>query len=313
MSAPSGHVDRIRRFNRFWTGRVGLLRSGLLETPYSLTEARVIFELAQRPRTELADVRRHLGIDAGYLSRIISRFKTDGLVEAETSSEDRRRQVLRLTSRGREVFADLDARSSAEVVALLDPLSDEEQRRLVAAMETIEDLLGEGPSSPPYVIRPLRAGDLGWVVHRHGVVYAEEYGWDATFEGLVARIVAEYVDGLDPTRENAWIAEVDHVPVGCVFCVEKDDETAQLRLLLVEPRVRGLGIGSRLVEECIRFARGAGYVELMLWTNDVLVSARRIYEAFGFRLAEEEPHHSFGRDLVGQNWTLRLDEARPPR
>lgn len=299
-------VTTVRGFNRFWTNKIGLLRKGLLDTPFSLTEARVLFELAQSPATELADLRRRLDLDAGYLSRVVSRLKDQGLITSERSPSDGRRQLLQLTESGRETFAELDRRSAAEIGSMLDGLTEEGQRRLVAAMETIQQVFDVPPRQRAYVIRPLRAGDLGWVVHRHGVIYAEEYGWDQTFEALVARIVADYVDNHDPRRHNAWIAELDGEPVGCVFCVDRAEQTAQLRILLVEPKARGLGIGSRLVEECIRFARRAGYRRMVLWTNDVLVSARRIYEAFGFTLEEEEHHHSFGHDLVGQYWSLDL-------
>ena len=298
----------LRRFNRFWTAKIGVLQAGLLDTPYSLTEARVIFELAQSDATDLADLRRRLELDAGYLSRILARFRTDAVVDTRVSSEDGRRQVVSLTPKGREVFSDLDQRSSREVRSILEPLSAEDQQRLVAAMATIEDVFSSVPAEP-YMIRQLLPGDLGWVVQRHGVVYSEEYGWDQTFEALVARIVADYVDNHDPRRETAWIAEVDGDPVGCVFCVHRDDETAQLRILLVDPKGRGLGIGSRLVTECIRFARRVGYRKMMLWTNDVLVAARRIYEAAGFELLSEGPHHSFGHDLVEQVWELDLAGA----
>jgi DNA-binding MarR family transcriptional regulator/GNAT superfamily N-acetyltransferase len=298
----------LRRFNRFWTAKIGVLQAGLLDTPYSLTEARVIFELAQSDATDLADLRRRLELDAGYLSRILARFRTDAVVDTRVSSEDGRRQVVSLTPKGREVFSDLDQRSSREVRSILEPLSAEDQQRLVAAMATIEDVFSSVPAEP-YMIRQLLPGDLGWVVQRHGVVYSEEYGWDQTFEALVARIVADYVDNHDPRRETAWIAEVDGDPVGCVFCVHRDDETAQLRILLVDPKGRGLGIGSRLVTECIRFARRVGYRKMMLWTNDVLVAARRIYEAAGFELISEGPHHSFGHDLVEQVWELDLAGA----
>jgi DNA-binding MarR family transcriptional regulator/GNAT superfamily N-acetyltransferase len=302
----SKDIDTVRAFNRFWTDRIGLLQAGLLDTPYSLTEARVVFELGQRAPVDLAELRRVLALDSGYLSRIIGRFKADGLVAAQSSPDDARRQVIELTERGREVFADLGARSADQIAGLLGPLADEDRRRLLTAMSTIRDVFDAAAPAQPYLIRALRSGDLGWVVSRHGVVYAEEYAWDQTFEALVARIVADYVDHHIVGRENAWIAELDGEPVGCVFCVRRDEETAQLRLLLVEPKARGFGIGSRLVDECIRFARGAGYTRMALWTNDVLVSARRIYEAHGFELVESEPHHSFGHDLVGQTWQRPL-------
>jgi DNA-binding MarR family transcriptional regulator/GNAT superfamily N-acetyltransferase len=302
----SQDIDTVRAFNRFWTERIGLLQAGLLDTPYSLTEARVIFELGQRAPVDVTELRRALALDSGYLSRIIGRFKADGLVVTQSSPHDGRRQVIELTARGREVCADLGARSADQIAALLAPLADEDRRRLLTAMSTIRDVIDAPSPGEPFVIRALRSGDLGWVVARHGVVYAEEYAWDETFEALVARIVADYVDHRVAGRENAWIAELDGEAVGCVFCVRRDEETAQLRLLLVEPKARGFGIGSRLVDECLRFARGAGYTRMVLWTNDVLVSARRIYEAQGFELVESEPHHSFGHDLVGQTWQRPL-------
>ncbi len=307
----SDRVSAVRSFNRFWTRQIGVLQAGLLDTPYSLTEARVIFELAQADTTDLADLRARLGLDAGYLSRIMGRLRSDRVVRTGPSASDARRQVVALTARGRRVFADLDERSVRQVSELLGSLTDEDQRRLVSSMETIRGVLEPAPGRHPYLIRPLQPGDLGWVVHRHGVLYSQEYGWDRTFEALVARVVADYVEHHDPRREDAWIAEVDGEPVGSVFCCRKDDTTAQLRLLLVEPRARGSGIGSRLVQECVRFATRVGYTQMMLWTNDVLVAARRIYEAAGFRLVDEEPHHSFGRDLVGQFWLLDLSVSGP--
>jgi GNAT superfamily N-acetyltransferase len=219
---------------------------------------------------------------------------------------DARRQRASLTTQGRKQFRNLDRRSATEIRRLLRPLSEEEQRRLVAAMATIRRLLEPSVRPPAYVLRPPRAGDFGWVVHRHGVVYSQEYGWDQSFEALVARIVADYIDHRDTAREAAWIAEVDGEPAGCVFCVRKDDETAQLRLMLVERWARGMGVGTRLCQECIRFATSVGYDRMMLWTNDVLVDARRIYQRFGFTLGEEETHISFGQELVGQNWWLEL-------
>lgn len=299
-------VDAIRAFNRFYTNVIGLLREGLLRTPYSLTEARVIFELAQRDAREMGELRRMLDIDAGYLSRILARLEADEIVARRRSSADGRRQVVRLTSRGRKAFEMLDQRSTTEIMALLSKLTDEDQRRLVGAMGAIQKILENSRPPEPFVLRTLGSGDFGWVVHRHGVIYAEEYGWDVSFEALVARIVADYVDHHDPRRESAWIAELDGESVGCVFCVRKEQRVAQLRLLLVDPGARGMGIGTRLVEECLRFARRAGYERVMLWTNDVLDDARRIYERAGFELTDEEPHRSFGQQLVGQNWWLTL-------
>ena len=299
-------VNAVRAFSRFYSNLIGLLREGLLRSPYSLTEARVIFELAQRGSMDLADLRPLLNIDAGYLSRILARFETDGLATRQRSKTDGRRQIIRLTRQGRAAFKMLDTRSTEQIRTLLSRLSEEDQRRLVGAMKIIQEIVERSPRPEPYVLRQPGPGDFGWVVHRHGVLYAQEYGWDETFEALVARIVADYVDHRDPQRENAWIAEVDGESVGCVFCVKKEEKTAQLRLLLVDPRARGMGIGSRLVEECMRFARRAGYEQMMLWTNDVLDDARRIYERAAFKLLEEERHHSFGRDLVGQNWWRAL-------
>ncbi len=302
MEDLGGRIQVVRDFNRFYTNVIGALREGLLKTPYSLTEARVIFELAQRDVTELSQLRRSLDIDAGYLSRILARFEADGVATRDRSRTDGRRQLIRLTRHGKRAFAILDSRASKEVGGLLSATSEEDQRRLLAAMASIRQILEGSPRANAFVLRSPGPGDYGWVVQRHGVLYAEEYGWDETFEGLVAAIVSDYVKGHDPKRENAWIAEVEGEPVGCVFCVKKDDTTAQLRILLVEPRVRGTGIGSRLVEECIRFARRADYKRIVLWTNDVLTDARRIYERAGFQLKQEEAHHSFGHDLVGQYW-----------
>jgi DNA-binding MarR family transcriptional regulator/N-acetylglutamate synthase-like GNAT family acetyltransferase len=302
----AARVGAVRAFNRFYTNVLGLLREGLLETPYSLTEARVIFELAQRDQVDAADLRRSLQIDPGYLSRLLGRFESDGLVSRERSPSDGRRQVVRLTRHGRAVFETLDSRSAAEVGKLLAGLGEDEQRRLLEGMTAVRQVLEGAPHREPVVLRPPQPGDYGWVVQRHGVIYAEEYGWDESFEALVARIVADFVDRRNSRRESAWIAEVDGERAGCIFCVEKEQKVAQLRLLLVEPRFRGSGIGSRLVRECMRFAKRSGYEQMMLWTNDVLVDARRIYERAGFNLVEEERHHSFGHELVGQNWWCRL-------
>lgn len=299
-------IAAVRGFNRFYTRVIGALREGLLRSPYSLTEARVLFELARADLTEVVALRHELGIDAAHLSRILTRFETAGLVARDRASADARRQVVRLTDEGREVFAGLDASSEREVRALLASLPEDGQRRLVASMTAIERALGAPQRPELVVLRPPVPGDYGWVVHRHGALYASEYGWDVTFEALVARIVADFVEEHDAVRERAWIAEIDGEPVGCVLCVRRDETVAQLRLLLVEPTARGLGIGARLVGECLRFARSAGYEEIVLWTNDILVAARRIYEQEGFELVDEEPHTSFGKELVGQTWRLRL-------
>lgn len=291
----------MRGFNRFYTNRIGVLREGLLHTPYSLTEARVIFELGQDEQLEVAQLRRSLDVDAGYLSRILSRFEAAGLVARRRSSSDARRQVVSLTAAGRAEFSVLDERSASETREVLTGLREDEQRRLIASMDAIRGIL-EPSEARGVTLREPRAGEF----ERHGALYADVYGWDESFEALVARIVADYLDGHDPDREAAWIAEVEGERVGCVLCVREDDAVARLRLLLVEPSARGMGIGGRLVDECIAFAREAGYERLTLWTNDVLVEARRLYERAGFVLVEEETHHSFGHDLVGQNWTLEL-------
>lgn len=302
-------VRTVRSFNRVWTRQAGLLRSGLLDTPYSLSEARVIFEVAQREAVDLAEIRRVLGLDAGYATRLVQRLQRTGVLDVATSADDGRRRVLTLTASGRAAFDDLDRRANEQAAALLDGFAIDERRDLIAAMNGITTILEEDESvRAPFVLRDPRPGDLGWVVHRHGELYASEYGWDERFEALVARIVADFADGFDPKREHAWIADRRGIPVGSVFCSAKDESTAQLRLLLVEPSARGLGIGARLVTECVSFARRAGYHRMTLWTNDVLDSARRIYQAHGFVLTDEHAHHSFGHDLVGQNWTLEFDQ-----
>jgi DNA-binding MarR family transcriptional regulator/GNAT superfamily N-acetyltransferase len=300
-------VGEVRRFNRFWTRQIGMLREGYLESPFSLTEVRVLYELAHREETTASELSEELGLDAGYLSRILRGFEKHGLIHKRPSEADGRRRLLRLTGRGREAFAPLDARSRSEIRATLGGMSISAQERLVGAMRTIEGLLSARPEPVvPYLLRPHQPGDMGWVVHRHGVLYAREYGWDERFEALVAEIVAKFIQQYDPRLERCWIAERDGEIVGCVFLVRESEGIAKLRLLLVEREARGLGIGSRLVEECIRFARQVGYLKVTLWTNDVLNSARRIYEGMGFQLVHEKPHHSFGHDLVGQTWELML-------
>jgi DNA-binding MarR family transcriptional regulator/N-acetylglutamate synthase-like GNAT family acetyltransferase len=300
-------VGIVRGFSRFWTRRIGALEESYLQSPFSLTEVRVLYELAHADETSASRLREELGLDAGYLSRILRGFEERGLVGKKPSAADGRRNMLSLTARGREAFAPLDARSQEDIASMLDALSDVEVERLIEAMGTIQELLGDRTEpGVPYLLRPHGPGDMGWVVHRHGALYAREYGWDERFEALVARIVADFVDGYDPARERCWIAEKNGEPVGSVFLVKESESVAKLRLLLVEPEARGLGIGARLVEECIRFAGSSGYEKLTLWTNDVLHAARHIYERAGFRLVHEEPHHSFGRDLVGQTWELPL-------
>ena len=300
-------VGAVRRFNRFWTRQIGVLQDGYLESPFSLTEVRVLYEFAHREETTASELSKELGLDAGYLSRILRGFEERGLIGKKSSEADGRRSILWLTEQGREAFATLDTRSHDEVGVMLGGLSPTEQGRLVEAMRTIEGLLSDQPElKVPYLLRPHQHGDMGWIVHRHGVLYAREYGWDERFEALVAEIVAEFIQQFDPKRERCWIAERDGEIVGSVFLVKQSEEVGKLRLLLVEPSARGLGIGRRLVQECVRFAKQTGYGKVTLWTNDVLRAARRIYEEAGFRIVHEEPHHSFGHYLVGQTWELEL-------
>lgn len=305
-SVMSSIVERVRRFSRTWTEVIGLLDQGLLDTEHSLTEARVIFELAQRDTWERLELRDRLDIDASFLSRVVGRLQEKGLVDVSPSRSDGRALDLSLTIAGRAAFEVLNSRSINQIEGLLAPLSGEQRANLVESMTTIANLLRPGWDERLVSIRGLRPGDMGWVISRHGAIYFDEYRWDSDFEALVARIVTDYHENFKEGRENAWIAEVDGARAGCVFCCERDDVTAQLRILLVEPWARGLGLGTRLVDECVAFARSAGYSKMMLWTNDVLVSARRIYEALGFELVAEDRHHSFGHDLVGQNWELDL-------
>ena len=300
-------IRAVRQFNRFFTRQIGVLREGLLHSPYSLTEARILFELAQYRDLTSSDLCRELGLDAGYLSRILARFEQQGLIEKVRLEADGRQRLLRLTPEGEKAFALLDQRSRDEVAEMLNDLSEGDQQRLLKAMDTIEGVLSKGfKYSEPFFLRSHESGDMGWVTHRHGVLYAEEYGWDEHFEALVAQIVADFINNYKPERERCWIAEVNGKIVGSVFVVQANETDAKLRLLLVEPKARGLGLGTRLVEECIRFARRRGYQKLMLWTNNVLVEARHIYEKTGFRLVAQEAHHSFGHDLVGETWELLL-------
>jgi DNA-binding MarR family transcriptional regulator/GNAT superfamily N-acetyltransferase len=300
-------VDAVRRFNRFYTKRIGMLHEGLLGSRYSLTQVRVLYELAHRDSPTAAELSRELGVDAGYLSRILRGFRGRGLIGRTRSAADGRQSHLSLTARGRRAFTPLDRGSQEEVRAMLGALSASDQERLVRAMESIEGLLGpRREAKVPYLLRPHQPGDMGWVIHRHGALYAQEYGWDETFEALVAEIAAKFIRGLDPKRERCWIAEREGEIVGSVFLVKKSPAVAKLRLMYVEPKARGLGIGTRLLEECVRFARQAGYRKITLWTNSVLLAARHIYRKAGFRLVHEERHHSFGRDLVGETWELEL-------
>jgi DNA-binding MarR family transcriptional regulator/N-acetylglutamate synthase-like GNAT family acetyltransferase len=303
----SQRVAAIRRFNRFYTRQIGVLNEGLLNSSFTLAEARVIYELAHHEQTTAGALGNQLGLDAGYLSRMLQSFKRRGLLDTQPDEADRRQRVLRLTQAGQEAFAVLNARSYSQIEAMLNQLALDDQQRLVAAMRSIEDLLGARPEhSVPYILRPHQPGDIGWVVHRHGLLYAAEYGWDEHFEALVASVVAQFIQHYDPKRERCWIAEMNGQVVGSVFLVKQSDSVAKLRLLLVEPKARGLGIGTRLVGECIRLARQLGYTTLSLWTNSVLLAARQIYVQAGFQLVSQEPHHSFGHDLVGETWELAL-------
>jgi DNA-binding MarR family transcriptional regulator/GNAT superfamily N-acetyltransferase len=306
--ATMSTVAAVRAFNRFYTQKIGVLDEGLLHSPYSLPEVRVLWELAQRTQATATELKRDLGLDAGYLSRILAGLEARRLLVRRPARDDKRHQLLTLSARGKRVFHALDVRSADEIERILRPLDGGARRALVASMQSIESLLGgklvAGGSS--YVVRGPAPGDLGWIVHRHGVLYAEEYGWDARFEGLVAGIVAQFAADYDGARERCFIAERDGVVVGSVFCVAHSRTVAKLRLLLVEPSARGHGIGARLIDECIRFARAAGYRRMELWTNSVLREARRLYERAGFVLVDEEPHHSFGKRLVAQTFRLML-------
>ena len=304
-----GRIAAVRRFNRFYTRRIGLLRERVWESPLTLAEARVVYELAHHEGTTATHLGAELGLDAGYLSRILRRFEKRGLVARRPSAADRRQLRLTLTESGQAAFATIDAASRDEIGGLLGGLGEDDRERLVRAMRTIEALLGEpAEHRVPYILRPHRPGDMGWVVHRHGVLYGREYGWDERFEALVAEIVAHFIRNFDPKRERCWIAEREGENVGSVCLVKhpERDGVARLRLLLVEPGARGLGIGKRLVQECTRFARQCGYHTITLWTDGALHAARRIYQQEGYRLVEEKPHDTFGDGLIGQTWELAL-------
>jgi DNA-binding MarR family transcriptional regulator/N-acetylglutamate synthase-like GNAT family acetyltransferase len=305
--AADARLDTVRAFNRFYTRQIGVLGEHLLDSPFSLTEMRVLYELAHREAPTATDLERDLGLDAGYASRILRRFETRGLLTRTPAPADARQRLLRLTRRGRAAFEPLETRARKEVAAMLGRLSRPEQGELVAAMARIERLLGNRrPDATPYVLRPHQPGDIGWVVHRHGAIYAREWGYNAEFEALVARICADFLDHFEPAGERCWIAERNGEIVGSVFVVRKSKTVAKLRLLLVEPDARGLGIGRRLVDECLRFARQAGYRTLTLWTQSDLGAARRVYQQAGFRRISQQPHHSFGKDLVAETWQLKL-------
>jgi DNA-binding MarR family transcriptional regulator/GNAT superfamily N-acetyltransferase len=302
-------VNAVRSFNRFYTRQIGILQEGILQTPFPLTEARILFELARHNSLTPTKLRHELGLDAGYLSRTIAHLEQQHLVARVRSEQDGRQVFLHLTPEGEQAFATLNQRSSDDVAAMLNNLPEENQQSLLEAMHSIENILDKDKKSnpkSPLILRDPEPGDMGWVVYRHGLLYAREYGWDNTFEALVARIVADFVDKFNPARERCWIAEMDGEIIGSVFVVQLDETTAKLRLLLVEPKARGLGLGTRLVEECIRFARRTGYKKLTLWTNSILLGARHIYHKTGFKIVAQENHHSFGHDLVSETWELEL-------
>lgn len=302
-------IAAVRHFNRFYTRRIGVLQEGLALSSFSLTEARVLYELRTRTRATASELCDELGLDAGYLSRIVRRLGEQGLVVRTPSDNDARQMILTLTPRGEAAFARIDEATRNEIDAVLRHLPDADQARLTGAMACIERLLAEDTrGAPAYTLRRYGPGDMGWIVHRQAVLYAQEYGWNHEYESLISRIVADFLDRFDADRERCWIAEQDGSIVGSVFVVSHPDRdgVAKLRLLYVEPHARGMGLGKRLVEECTRFAREAGYHTLTLWTNSVLVSARRLYEAEGYRLVEESPHQRFGKDLVSQTWELTL-------
>jgi DNA-binding MarR family transcriptional regulator/GNAT superfamily N-acetyltransferase len=305
-------IAALRHFNRFYTVEAGLLADGLPKSDFSLTEARVLYELAHREDATAAELKRDLNLDAGYLSRILKRFSTRGLVERATDKDDARKALLTLTGAGREAYAGLDRASSEDARLKLAALSARNRTALVSAMAKIERLLDrkKAPARAAFTLRPPRVGDVGWIAHRQGLLYATEYGWDASFEALAAEILGAFVRDFDPEWERGWVAEQNGVPVGSVFAVRKSKKVAKLRLLYVEPSARGLGIGRRLVGECVAFARAKGYAKMTLWTQSSLTAARAVYEKAGFRLMAEERHHAFGKDLVGETWELDLRSRR---
>jgi DNA-binding MarR family transcriptional regulator/N-acetylglutamate synthase-like GNAT family acetyltransferase len=304
---PAHRVDAVRRFNRFYTRQIGLLQDRLLQTRFSLTEARVLYELARRAGATASDIVGELGLDHGYLSRILRRFADDGLIVKRRAKDDARQMQLALTPKGRKAFAPLDRGSHDLVEKMLTQTSPAQQKRVVSAMREIESIIGrKNGTERSYILRPHRPGDMGWVVARHGVIYGEEYGWHSGIEALTADIVATFLKNFNAARERCWIAETDGEPVGSIFLVRETDEVARIRLLLVEPQARGLGIGKRLVDECIKFARQAGYSKITLWTHAVLTTARAIYKNAGFEVTERWVHDDFGKPEPSETWELKL-------
>jgi len=302
---PKSSISAVRRFNRFYTRRIGALQPGVLGSPFPLPQARLLYELGQRGESTASELGAELDLDLGYLSRLLAGLRRQGLVQGEAAKEDARRVRLSLTARGRKAYQQLDARSRDEVAGMLGKLAAPEQARLVGALQAVESVL-ETKRPLELALRGHRPGDMGWVVHAHGRLYAEEYGWDERFEALVAGIAKDFVEKLDPARERCWIAEMDGEPVGSVFVVRQSNTVAKLRLLIVEPKARGRGLGKRLVEECIAFARAKGYRKLVLWTQSNLAAARAIYRKAGFAKVKEEKHASFGVKLTGEYWELKL-------
>ncbi|MGH8175594.1 MAG: bifunctional helix-turn-helix transcriptional regulator/GNAT family N-acetyltransferase [Steroidobacter sp.] len=314
---PEQRIDTVRAFNRFYTQKIGVLGDGLLASEYSLAEVRVLYEIAHREDALAIDLVRDLGLDAGYLSRILARFQKRGWLTRKRTASDARKSFLRMTPRGRKMFASLDRRARDEIGELLAPMPIEQQAKLQAHLESVKALLtNAGPPVAAITLREHRPGDIGWIIHKHGLLYAQEYGWNEEFEALVAEICAQFIRSFEPASEHCWIAEREGAPVGCIMLVRHSRSVAKLRLLLVDSSQRGRGVGEKLVDECLRFARAAGYRKMVLWTQSVLTGARRIYEAKGFKLVKSEPHESFGAKLVGETWELTLraaaDEVQMP-
>ncbi|MCP3471975.1 helix-turn-helix domain-containing GNAT family N-acetyltransferase [Bradyrhizobium sp. CCGUVB1N3] len=304
---PDDQVEAVRAFNRFYTRKLGVLDQQLLKTPFSLSEARVLYELAHCEALSAKEIGIELGLDPGYLSRIVQNFDEAGLIARKPLATDRRQYQLSLTAKGRQAFAKLERSSQEDVAAMLRPLNEADRRRLTGAMDAVEKLLGMARAEPPPAsLRDPRPGDMGWVVQSHGALYASEYGFDAGFEALVAEIVAKYMTSYDASRERCWIADIEGRPVGSVFLVKASDDVAKLRLLLLDPTARGRGLGQRLVAECVSFARACGYRRMTLWTQSILVGARKIYQDAGFKLVASEPHRSFGQNLIGETWERDL-------
>jgi len=310
MPILKAQIQDVRAFNRDYTRRIGVLSQGLLDSPYSLTEVRVMYEVAHRPGVTAGELGIELGLDRGYLSRILKRFEAQHLLARDPAAHDARRRHLRLTSAGRRVFAPLEQRSQRQVRAMLAELDAGHRQAVLGAMNTIRQAFGHTVPHGPVTLRRHRPGDMGWVVERHGALYHQEYGWNEEFEALVAKITAEFIGNLDAARERCWIAEdAAGRRRGCIFLVAGDAGAAKLRLLLVDPQARGLGLGRRLVGECVRFARAAGYERIVLWTQENLTAARHLYQQAGFELKGSEAHHSFGKDLTGETWQLILERA----